>query len=105
MLDAEDTTRVYLYCNRSGYYNSVGVGNRSMKSQGTSKINTYCTASMIVTKTGKQLCVEDCKTHHGHTRHLRMAEKDRKDIAMKLHQGISFLPYSKHSPYVSWFKI
>ena len=63
------------------------------KSQGTAKINTYCTASMTVTKTGKTLCVEYCKTHYGHTfqlGHLRMAEKDRKDIAMKLQQGISF---------------
>ncbi len=93
MLEAENTTRIYFYCNRSGYYNSLGTRKRSMKSQGTSKLNNYCTASMTVTKTGKKLCVEYCKTHHGHTfqlGHLRMAEKDRKDIAMKLHQGISF---------------
>lgn len=86
------THGAYYHCNRSGYYNSVSTGKRSLKSQGTSKINGYCTAAMAVTTQCQTVYVEYCKTHHGHITslaHLRLAEKDRKDIATKINEGIS----------------
>ena len=34
----------YYYCNRSGHFKSKGTGQRHVKTQGTSKINSHCTA-------------------------------------------------------------
>lgn len=58
----------YYYCNRSGYFNTRGKGMRNIKSQGTSKLNTYCTATITTTtdnKTG-EVYVTVCHTHYGH---------------------------------------
>lgn len=46
----------YYYCNRSGFYTQKSAGLRRIKTQGTSKVNTYCTAFIKSThdkKTGK----------------------------------------------------
>ena len=40
----------YYYCNRSGYFNSKGKGKRKLKTQGTNKLNTYCTATITTKK-------------------------------------------------------
>ena len=84
----------YFYCNRSGYFSSKGKGKRNIKSQGSNKLNTYCTASITVTtdnNTG-QILVTTCHTHYGHDKqlgHLTLNEQTRLDIAAKLVQGVS----------------
>ena len=58
----------YYYCNRSGFYNRRSTGKKKTKSQGTSKLNTYCTAFIKATKhrkTGK-IQAQTCATHYGH---------------------------------------
>ena len=54
-LDSHGNLISYCHCNRSGFYNTKCVGQRHLKSQGTSKLNTYCTAS-IKTITDKLTC-------------------------------------------------
>ena len=44
-----DVKKIYYYCNRSGYFNPRGQQHRSLKSRGTAKIDSYCTAGMVVT--------------------------------------------------------
>ena len=92
--EADLETKTYYYCNRSGYFSSISTGKRSLKSQGTSKLNTYCTAGMTVTQmNSKCVNVDYCSTHYGHEislGHLRISDKDRKMIAGKLKQGVSF---------------
>ena len=65
-----------------------------MKSQGTSKLNTYCTAAITIKMT-KDDCLEVTihKTHYGHRislGHLRIPEMDRLAIAGKLANGVDF---------------
>ena len=47
---ADNNQVCYYYCSRSGYFNSKGRGKRQIKSQGTSKLNTYCTAAIKTIK-------------------------------------------------------
>ena len=68
---------------------------RSIKSQGTAKINASCTAAMVVTqKEQKQdLQVNVCTSHYGHSismGHIRLKEEDRYLIAAKIAQGVAF---------------
>ena len=87
-----DTTVTYYYCNRSGYFLSRG-NQRHSKSQGTSKLNTYCTAAITVRKNENQILVSYCPTHYGHKMllgHLRIPRNERQAIAGKLLQGVTF---------------
>ena len=43
-----DKTATYYYCNRSGYFKLSGNRKRQLKSQGSCKVNSYSTASIIV---------------------------------------------------------
>ena len=90
-----DCGKTYYYCNRSGHFKSKGTGQRHIKTQGTSKIDTYCTASLTVTRDKHKKCitVQVHRTHYGHTPslgHLRLLESDRIAIAGKLAQGVDF---------------
>ena len=62
--------------------------------QGSAKLNTYCTAAIVVRAThDNKLLVEHCPTHYGHRTllgHLRIPENDRLAIAGKRLQGIPF---------------
>ena len=60
-------TGIYYYCNHSGYFSPRGEQCRSLKSQGTSKIDTYCTAGIVLVVGGNG-CVgaSVCATHYGH---------------------------------------
>ena len=93
IVQAGEEIKTYYYCSRSGYFNSESKGERLLKSQGTSKLNTYCTAAITLTKTRSQsIEVEYCKTHYEHKislGHLRLADTDRKAIAGQLMQGVS----------------
>lgn len=81
----------YYYCNRSGNFKSRSTGKRHLKSQGTSKLNTYCTAGMLVRVKKTCLKIVLYKTHYGHGTslcHLRIPETERLAIAGKLSQGV-----------------
>lgn len=84
----------YYYCNRSGFYESEGRGMRTLKSQGTSKIHSYCTAKILLHQSGKDssLETEETTTHYGHSilhGHLRLSKEQRRSIAGQLMQGVS----------------
>ena len=83
----------YYYCNRSGFFAAKSSGKRHMKSQGTSKLNTYCTASITATLDNGLIRAQICNTHYGHNTslgHLRLSESDRSSIAGQLAQGVKF---------------
>lgn len=90
----QDKRVTYYYCNRSGYFASKSKGLRSLKTQGSSKLDGYCTASLHCTflENGK-LEILATKTHYGHQcklGHIRIPEKDRLNIAKQLFMGVSF---------------
>ena len=85
--EAVDLTTTYYYCNRSGYFTSRGGQKRHLKSQGSSNLDTYCTAAIVVrAKHDGGIEVQHCPTHYGHPTllgHLRITESDRLAIAGK----------------------
>ena len=85
----------YYYCNRSGYFNPTGQNVIALKSQGTAKINSYCTAAIVLIQsdTCTYLQAKICSTHHGHSTNLGylwLQRNDRFHIAAKLSQGVTF---------------
>ena len=82
------------YCNRSGNFKTTSTGRRHLKSQGTFKLNTYCTAAITVKMTTDEcLKVTIHKTHYGHRislGHIHIPETDRLAIAGKLANGVDF---------------
>ena len=85
----------YYYCNRSGYYDEEDrKGIRATKSQGTSKVDSYCTAKIVLHYTDEHVLKADItSTHYGHTidlGHLRLSKQQRQSIAGQLLQGVSF---------------
>ena len=87
--------KTYYYCNRSGTFTSRSTGVRHLKTQGTSKINSYCTAAMTVSreKDSGRIEVHVCSAHYGHKKalgHLRLLESDKTAIAGQLAQGVDF---------------
>ena len=90
-----EATLTYYYCNRSGYFHSQSAGKRRLKSQGSSKINTHCTAALVLSHNeyDKSILVEVCHSHYGHSQtlgHLRLPDTTRQRIAGQLAQGVSF---------------
>ena len=84
-------TTSYYQCYRSGLFHPKGTGQRRLKSQGSSKINSHCT--LTVNHTIQSVKAEVCHTHYAHeTRlgHIRLSEEDRVKIAGKLAQGVTF---------------
>ena len=69
---------------------------RHPKSQGSAKINSYCTAAIILrSKQGYAhiLEAEHCPAHYGQSvklGHLRLQQHDRLAIAGKLFQGVTY---------------
>ena len=61
------TKVTYLYRNRNGYFSSQSKDIRSIKKEGSSKIDSYCTAGMECEhlENGK-IKVTFNKTHYGH---------------------------------------
>ena len=72
----------YYYCNRSGYFSPSGRNVRALKSQGTAKLDSYCTAAIILTKgdVGTHYKANVYSTHHG-LGYLRLQRKDKYTIA------------------------
>ena len=89
-----DVTKVYYYCNRSGYFNPRGQQQRSLKNQGTSKIYTYCTAGIVLSiAIDHTIQASICSTHYGHELslgHIRLSKEYRYSIAAKVSQGVTF---------------
>ena len=74
----------YYYCNRSGFFKNKGKGVRYSKTQGSDKLDAYCTASITVTeqihRSSNQIIVDICKTHYGHScllGHTRIQSSNR----------------------------
>lgn len=85
---------IYYYCNRSGYFASKSHGRRGMKTQGSAKLDRYCTAGLQCTLLeNNRLQVEVVKTHYGHEHnlgHIRIPAESRVFIAKQLTEGVSF---------------
>lgn len=82
------TEKILFYCHRSGNPKSVSESKRLLKSQGSCKLGSYCTAAIEVTrgKSGSYLAVY-FKMHFGHEQHigfLHLLRSDREAIAGKL---------------------
>ena len=88
-----ETYTHYFYCNRSGYFLTQSTGKRHLKSQGTSKMNAHCTATIVATQKEQCIQVRICHTHYGHSKsigQLKLSKEDRQHIAGKLAQGVTF---------------
>ena len=91
--EALDSTIIYYYCSRSGYLTVCKERMRQVKTQGSSKLNTYCTSTIVLKRKDQTIFVQYCPTHYGHRKllgHLRLTEKERLVIAGKLLKGITF---------------
>lgn len=89
----KENRTTYYYCNRSGYFKNKGTGKRRSKLQGSSKIDSHCTASIITTVSDITKCIHVyiCKSHYGHQcvlGHTRLQNTQRESIAGKLAQGV-----------------
>ena len=92
---SDNSATTYYYCNRSGYFKSKGTGLRHLKSQGTSKVDAHCTASLTVNREdpNASIKVQVHSTHYGHEEalgHIRLSDSDRLAIAGQLTQGVEF---------------
>ena len=89
----EGIVTYYFYCSRSGTYKPKGLSKRSLKTQGTSKLNSYCTSYMKAKQSpDNKLEVEYCSTHHNHEReiaHLTLPQHVKLLIATKVQQGVA----------------
>ena len=78
------------------FYVSETTGMRSLKSQGTSKISTHCTATLTLTsdKDTKLIRIELCDTHYDHRKqlgHLQISQSKHAEIADQLSQSIQII--------------
>ena len=84
---------LHYYCNRAGKYIQQGKGERNMKSQGTCKTISHCSAHIKAVQDVKtnHITVRYTSTHYNHKPqlgHLRIPTKTRNVIASKLKKGI-----------------
>ena len=82
----------YYYCNRAGNYNQQGKGQRCMKSQGTCKIVSHCSAHIKANMETNNIIVYYNSTHYKHKAqlgHLKIPNTTRKLIASKLRSGVT----------------
>ena len=82
----------YYYFNRAGKYRSQSKGERSLKSQGTSKVVSHCCAHIHATinKKTNVITVHYNSTHYNHETqlgHVRITDTTRMTIAAKLKEG------------------
>ena len=76
---------VYFYCSRSVFFVSETTSVRSLKSQGTNKINPHCTATLTLTsdKHTDLIRVELCDTHYDHDKqvgHLQISQSKHAEL-------------------------
>ncbi|XP_022194159.2 uncharacterized protein LOC111051886 [Nilaparvata lugens] len=97
IMDSSNAVKSYFRCNRSGIYKgetSPTKRKRHLKSQGSSKIGSFCPAGIRATtyKNGK-ISVEFIKTHVGHDlelAHIPLPIEDKQQLASKIAQKIPF---------------
>lgn len=83
----------HYFCNRSGKKRTkctTEERKRTLKAQGSCKINATCTSYMSVKDTDGSLQVKFYKSHYGHEvklEHIRLDQHDRNLIATQLIQG------------------
>jgi len=87
------TNTTYYYCNHSGSYSSKGKGARTLKSQGSCKIDGHCTSTIkLIEKVGcNEVEMNICKTHYGHKvelGHIPIPKADKLLIGCKRKLGI-----------------
>lgn len=87
--------KIMYVCHRSGDTRRRGSNIRSLKTQGSNKINGYCPAHINVIEQGSKCMITFCKTHVGHRQeedigHLFLAESDRQKVAAKIAAKIPF---------------
>ncbi len=89
-------TTYYYQCNRSGVFFPKGSGQRRLKSQGSSKINSQCTAaiSLTVNHTTQSVKAEVCHTHYAHEPRLDRPNKRRG--ARKGRDGLAYIAINSH---------
>ena len=85
----------YYYCNRSGFFSTESTGKRQLKTQGSSKINQHCTASITLTHRNYTASIgaKICHKHYGHTNslgHILLPESAHLSIANQLTIGVAF---------------
>ena len=83
----------YFYCNRSGPFQTRGKGVRMIKSQGSSKLDAYCTASMQLSYQPDGSIKAINKTHYGHTcslGHKPLPQHICSELATQIAMGINF---------------
>ncbi|XP_078491945.1 sinc finger protein Ci-ZF(C2H2)-148 [Ciona intestinalis] len=81
------------YCHRSGNYVPSGTGARSLKVQGSLKMNGRCPAYMVKRKrlSSGRISVEYCSDHVGHSVelcHLKLSSEIRSMIRSKIESGM-----------------
>nr|NP_001121593.1 sinc finger protein Ci-ZF(C2H2)-148 [Ciona intestinalis]FAA00212.1 TPA: zinc finger protein [Ciona intestinalis] len=81
------------YCHRSGNYVPSGTGARSLKAQGSLKMNGKCPAYMVKRKrlSSGRISVEYCSDHVGHSVelcHLKLSSEIRNMIRSKIENGM-----------------
>ncbi|CAI6377580.1 unnamed protein product [Macrosiphum euphorbiae] len=89
----KNAKRTYYHCHRSGYFSSKSRGIKRIKSQGSNKIGSTCTSSMVVTEDANGINVDYSSTHFGHGSNLgrcRLTADERSMIAGKISEGVSF---------------
>ena len=84
----QENEHYYYYCNRAGNFNPRGKGERGLKSQGSSKIISHCSAHIKAIKNIKtnEVTVQYTCTHYNHQTqlgHLRISNPTRMVIADK----------------------
>uniref|UniRef100_A0A8D8PT47 C2H2-type domain-containing protein n=1 Tax=Cacopsylla melanoneura TaxID=428564 RepID=A0A8D8PT47_9HEMI len=90
-------TKHYYVCHRRGYFVSKGTDKRTLKTQGSSKMNAICPAYMRVTELSSGVCsVEFMSTHVGHGQtledlaHLTLSDAEKKQVAESVAHGVPF---------------
>ncbi|XP_049840691.1 uncharacterized protein LOC126285389 [Schistocerca gregaria] len=88
------TERITFVCHRSGKFQSSSTGKRLLKSQGSIKLGSHCTAAIELHREESGDCtVVYFKTHFGHEQHiglLQLSRSDREAIARQIAKGVHF---------------
>lgn len=90
----DGTERITFVCHRSGKFQSSSTGKRLLKSQGSIKLGSHCTAAIELHREDSGPCtVVYFKTHFGHEQHiglLQLTRSDREIIARQIAKGVAF---------------
>lgn len=80
-------TSIIFRCHRSGFYKAPSKRKRYLKMSGSSKINGYCPATIIMNHKNGNINVNYVSTHIGHKnewKYIRLTKNEKKMIALQL---------------------